>query len=107
LEDRWKIQINPIVVCYKNEYDNSETKTYLFSKENSTWANDKTIPKIPIYNSPIPEQVIKYTQGDLEYPFRWEEDGTPIEFPSDNALTGLYGEDENNLLNIFDVKSWL
>ena len=107
LEDRWKIQINPIVVCYKNEYDNSKTKTYLFSKENSTWANDKTIPRIPIYNSPIPKQVMEHTNGEITIPFRWEEGGTPVEFPSDNALTGLYGKDENNLLNIFDVKSWL
>ena len=39
LEDRWKITINPILVCYKNEYKKSTlTPGPLISPANSTWA---------------------------------------------------------------------
>ena len=39
LEDRWKITINPILVCYKNEYKKSTlTPGPLISPANYTWA---------------------------------------------------------------------
>ena len=40
LEDKWRVQINPILICYKNE---------------EAWDN----PPLPIYNSQIPDLVIK------------------------------------------------
>lgn len=46
LEDRWKIQINPILICYKNEYDN-----WINGK------NDVKKPPLPIYNSELPKEV--------------------------------------------------
>ena len=44
LEDRWRININPILVCYKNE----------------KWTNR---PKLPIMNSPIPTRAYETIAG--------------------------------------------
>jgi hypothetical protein len=64
LEDRWKITINPIIVCYKNE------SKFVNNFRISTWENSNK-PKLPIYNSPIPEQVydhIKKNNNEVEFP---------------------------------------
>jgi hypothetical protein len=62
LEDRWKITINPILVCYKNEYKKEREDGYaLIHPMHSTWAkaydSDQLLPLLPIMNSPIPDQV--------------------------------------------------
>ena len=55
LEDRWKVTINPILVCYKNEYE-KKNSGILIRPENSTWAKSydgsSLLPPLPIYNSP-------------------------------------------------------
>ena len=69
LEDRWKITINPINICYKNEY----TKKYqgaLVQPQNSTWTSPNR-PKLPLVNSPIPDKAyltILNNQGQVEIP---------------------------------------
>lgn len=57
-EDKWLVQINPIVVLYKNEYD--------FSKEGNPteWINNH--PTLYINNSPIPNKI--YEQGTITIP---------------------------------------
>ncbi len=64
LEDRWKITINPILVCYKNEgnYSNGTFTT--------NWT-DVNRPKLPVMNSPIPNRAfenIKDKQGQVNIP---------------------------------------
>jgi hypothetical protein len=54
LEDKWRISINPILVCYKNE----------------NW-NDPNRPKLPVMNSPIPDKAyrtILNRRGEVEIP---------------------------------------
>ena len=46
-EDKWRITINPILVYYKNESD--------WNKD----SNNKIKPKLPIMNSPIPDNAYK------------------------------------------------
>lgn len=61
LENKWLININPIIVCYKNEYDENN---------NSTWLNE-TLPNLPVLNSPIPDvayEQIKNKNGIVELP---------------------------------------
>jgi hypothetical protein len=45
LEDRWKVTINPILVCYKNEfykdYRNPNDRYPLIHPSHSTWAKAK------------------------------------------------------------------
>lgn len=64
LEGKWRININPILVCYKNEgyWDNGEFK--------SNW-KDSNRPKLPIMNSPIPNKAyekIQKADGEVEIP---------------------------------------
>ena len=54
-EDRWLVQINPIVVMYKNEYNDQGI---------SEW--NKNYPPIYVNNSPIPNKV--YEQGAINIP---------------------------------------
>ena len=64
LEDRWKISINPILVCYKNEGQVWKGKEY------STWTNSNR-PPLTIMNSPIPNDArinIAYNEGNVEIP---------------------------------------
>ena len=55
-EDRWRVVINPIVVCYKNEYDltgaDGNGKSRL-SPDNSLWTSTDR-PPLPVFNSPLP-----------------------------------------------------
>lgn len=87
LEDKWKININPILICYKNEY----SRLY----ENSTWVRSKrgdNVPKFAIYNSPIPNIIV---------------DKNSIELPTsnENSLFSIY--DPNNINNYIDTTNWL
>lgn len=99
-EDRWRIQINPLLVTYKNEYKRPEnTSGLLITPNNSTWAfasdNKTRLPKLSIYNSPIPDDII--SKGVIDMP-----NGETGE-RSDNALFGLYAKDKSYL----DTSDWL
>ena len=108
LEDRWKVMINPIIVCYKNEYKSTDG-SYIFNPKNSTWAKSKTnlqmLPTLPIYNSPIPDQVL--STGNIDFP------GNNPEHPEwgkDNALYDLYNLSEynnNGGWKPLDTTNWL
>ena len=95
LEDRWKVTINPILVCYKNEF--------VKGLSNTTWSLAKNssmrLPSLPIYNSPIPDQVlqagmIKFPEGD---------------YGMDNALYDLYDLSKYGVDNWkpLDLSNWL
>ena len=66
LEDRWKITINPILVCYKNEYIIKPNYIEGFAQltnSNSDWP-DRHKPKLPVYNSPIPDESYEYIKNN-------------------------------------------
>ena len=66
LEDRWKVSINPILICYKNEYT-QKISGKLIQNDNSTWDNGK--PPLTIYNSEIPKDVLDtITESTLQVP---------------------------------------
>lgn len=99
LEDRWKVTINPILVCYKNEYQRK------FSGSFSTWAKAKnssqSLPTLPIYNSPIPDQVL--SAGGIDFPVH-------PEWGEDNALYNLYdlsGYNSEGNWKPLDLTNWL
>ena len=100
-EDRWRIQINPLLVTYKNEYKrpNNYTSGVLITPNNSTWtyaADGITrLPKLSIYNSPIPNDII--SKGVIDMPNEETGEG------SDNALYGLYAKGVSYL----DTSKWL
>ena len=97
LEDRWKVTINPLLVCYKNEYTNKFIGS-LFQPGNSTWTNSvggAKLPNLPIYNAPIPDQVM--AQGEIKFPDINTGKG------KDNALYGLYAD----LYSALDPVNWL
>lgn len=93
LEDRWKVTINPILVCYKNEYTQKFAGS-LIQPNNSTWAraqgSNQLLPTLPIYNSPIPDQVL--AAGDISFP------GNDITNPEQGR--------ENALFNVYDLSSY-
>ena len=65
LEDKWRININPIVICYKNEYNRNYDGEIV-----STWT-DPNRPPLPVMNSPIPDQAwetIKNSNGKVDIP---------------------------------------
>ena len=68
LEDRWKITINPILVCYKNEYSRNVNGP-LIQPDNSTWTynydKSQKLPNFAIYNSPIPDSI--KAKGTIEF----------------------------------------
>lgn len=103
LEDRWKVTINPILVCYKNEYQRK------FFGVNSTWAKAKDssqmLPTLPIYNSPIPDQVL--SAGGIDFPGN---DVNHPEWGEDNALYNLYdlsGYNSGGDWKPLDLTNWL
>lgn len=98
LEDRWRVTINPILVCYKNEYEQNVPGS-LIQPENSTWVkaagSSQKLPPLPIHNSPIPDQVLD-----------------KIDFPdtSENALYNLYDLSDYNEAGNWkplDLTNWL
>lgn len=97
LEDRWKIAINPILVCYKNEYQRKFSSS-LISAQNSTWTNSsggEQLPNLPIYNSPIPDKIL--AKGEIEFP------DTTLGIGKDNALYNLYADP----FEAIDTTNWL
>lgn len=101
LEDRWKVQINPLLIVYKNEYERTNKNKALCIPENSTWKlaydGESKLPPLPLYNSPIPDVVME--KGDVAIPGYTTDDG------KDNALYHLYKIDEDN--QPFDASNWL
>ena len=106
LEDKWKITINPILVAYKNEYTRKGTSSSLLSPENSDWATNnqgKKLPPITIFNTNIPEALIK--KNEIEFP-------NPITYQGKtNALYGLYPYYLSDGSTVFeealDTSNWL
>lgn len=108
LEDRWKVTINPILVCYKNEYQRKFSGA-LIQPQNSTWAKAKDssqmLPTLPIYNSPIPDQVL--SAGGIDFPGN---DANHPEWGEDNALYNLYdlsGYNSGGDWKPLDLTNWL
>ena len=72
LEDRWKVQINPLLITYKNEYERKDPTKALCTPENSTWKDGEgtrkgdKLPPLPLYNSPIPDVVKE--KGEIAFP---------------------------------------
>lgn len=109
LEDRWKVTINPILVCYKNEYQRKFSGA-LIQPQNSTWAKAKDssqmLPTLPIYNSPIPDQVLS-AAGGIDFPGN---DVNHPEWGEDNALYNLYdlsGYNSGGDWKPLDLTNWL
>ena len=108
LEDRWKVTINPILVCYKNEYQKKFSGS-LIQPQNSTWVKAKnssqSLPTLPIYNSPIPDQVL--SAGGIDFPGN---DPVHPEWGEDNALYNLYdlsGYNSEGNWKPLDLTNWL
>ena len=114
LEDRWKVQINPLIITYKNEYVRKDPNKALCISENSTWKNGSgsmkgtKLPPLPLYNSPIPDKVME--KGEIQFPgytsnplggYKTTTDG------KDNAMYDLYELDLSNNIHPFDTSSWL
>ena len=98
LEDRWKVTINPILICYKNEYQKKYSGT-LIQPMNSSWAQASsggTLPPFAIMNSPIPDKI--KVSGSIEFPDPSTGTG------KDNALYGLY---KNPAVDGIDATNWL
>ena len=98
LEDRWRITINPILVCYKNEYV-KKNPGVLCQPKNSTWPNamnaeynksETKLPPITIKNTCLPKAVVNFVSknnGNIIFPNETNKIG------KNNALYGLYSWD--------------
>ena len=114
LEDRWKVQINPLLITYKNEYERKDSTKALCTPENSTWKDgvgtregDK-LPPLPLYNSPIPDVVKE--RGEIAIPGYSSSVLTGYSETTegrDNAMYNLYKVDFENGIHPFDTSSWL
>lgn len=114
LEDRWKVQINPLLITYKNEYERRDSTKALCTPENSTWKDgagtrlgDK-LPPLPLYNSPIPDAVKE--RGEIAIPGYSSSALTGYSETTegrDNAMYNLYKVDFENGIHPFDTSSWL
>ena len=98
LEDRWRITINPILVCYKNEYV-KKNPGVLCQPKNSTWPNamnaeynksETKLPPITIKNTCLPKAVVNFVsknENNIIFPDESNNIG------KNNALFGLYSWD--------------
>lgn len=114
LEDRWKVQINPLLITYKNEYERRNSTKALCTPENSTWKDGEgtrkgdKLPPLPLYNSPIPEKVKE--KGEIAIPGYSSSVLTGYSETTegkDNAMYNLYKVDFENGIHPFDTSSWL
>ena len=114
LEDRWRITINPILVCYKNEYV-KKNPGVLCQPKNSTWPNamnaeykksETKLPPITIKNTCLPKAVVNFVSkhnDNIIFPNETNKIG------KNNALYGLYSWegycpiDNTNWLNDINV----
>lgn len=72
VEGKWKVSINPIVVCYRNEYNMSKYKEKGLSEDNSLWTSPNR-PPLPVFNSPLPvdengEYILENGLTDEDWP---------------------------------------
>ena len=98
LEDRWKVTINPILVCYKNEYSRQVLGGPLIQPLNTDWKDSVRGDKLPpfaIKNSPIPDKILE--QGGFTFP------NPDIGEGKDNALYNLYKDPYQSI----DLTNWL
>ena len=72
-EDKWDVQINPINIVYCNEpawdspegtYNNGQLEVYYKGEGDEV---EKLIP-IELAQSPIPDEVLEYTNGNIQIP---------------------------------------
>lgn len=104
LEDRWRVSINPLLICYKNEYNRTDGATdFLFQSKYSTWfpaySNKNTkLPPITIFNTSLPHSI--KTKGNIEYPTNGDT------LASENALYELYDVENNSVMPV-DITNWL
>ncbi len=99
LEDRWRVSINPLLICYKNEYKRTgESYDSLIQDKYSTWPNaygsSTKLPPITIYNTALPGTI--KTSGTIEYP--------DDNYGKENALYQLYSFDGKCP---YDLTRWL
>ena len=102
LEDRWKVTINPILVCYKNEYKKYTQDDYpLIHPSHSTWAkaygSDQLLPPLPIVNSPVPTQVKE--SGQITFP------GISIN-PTNGEISETNLDRSNALYHLYDLSKF-
>ena len=109
LEDRWKVTINPIIVCYKNEYAKTlEDGLPLIHPSHSTWSkayeSSQMLPSLPIANSPVPNEVKE--SGQISFPGLNNDD---TELDRSNALYHLYDLTNfgKSTYKPLDTSSWL
>ena len=111
LEDRWKITINPILVCYKNEYNLRPSYVGGFAqitKDNTTWTTANK-PKLPVFNSPIPSKVydtIRKKNNEVDFPKVLVDlgyDSTDIDDSAWITDNSIYGTNFGNAQNRKEV----
>ena len=109
LEDRWKVTINPIIVCYKNEYVKTSKDEYpLIHPNHSTWSkayeSSQMLPSLPIANSPVPNEVKE--SGQISFPGL---NNNESELDRSNALYHLYDLTDfgKSTYKPLDTSSWL
>ena len=109
LEDRWKVTINPIIVCYKNEYAKTlEDGLPLIHPSHSTWSkayeSSQMLPSLPIANSPVPNEVKE--SGQISFPGLNTDE---TELDRSNALYHLYDLTNfgKSTYKPLDTSSWL
>ena len=109
LEDRWKVTINPIIVCYKNEYAKTlEDGLPLIHPSHSTWSkayeSSQMLPSLPIANSPVPNEVKE--SGQISFPGLNNDE---TELDRSNALYHLYDLTNfgKSTYKPLDTSSWL
>lgn len=95
LEDKWKVQINPLLICYKNEYKDSEFKE-------TSWVDGYGVklPPINIRNI-LPGEAVK---AQISFPGELESSEG-----KENSLYNLYKLDEwnNNKWGPIDNSDWV
>lgn len=117
LEDKWRVTINPILVCYKNEYvkKNPHDTGVLCQPKNSIWPSamnaqyeksETKLPPITIKNTCLPKAVVNFVSknnNNIIFPDEKNKIG------ENNALYGLYSWegycpiDNTNWLNDINV----
>lgn len=80
MEDRWRVSINPIVVCYRNEYERTGVDPY---SGPSLWKSPNR-PPLPVFNSPLPldnegKRILKDGLTDKDWPKELKDLGYTID----------------------------
>jgi hypothetical protein len=83
IENKWKITINPILACYKNESDEFN------------WTSPNR-PKLPLMNSPVPD-VIYENGGVIDLPPVLTDLGYTVDDLDTSNWLGEYGENRKEI----------